>query len=157
MAQELETITEVNNNQEVQSRYGLNSVQSDMFMSRARDLGAINILSGSTSAKSFDGVFTEEIESTGTKESAYNFIAASGNLFVAAAAKDVNENEFTTENARYVDIIAKELSMYKGMNISNFNIDDSAPYMYTDDMGGASNIDGETITKATFRATIIAK
>ena len=157
IAQELENVTEVNASEEIQSRYGLNSVQSDMFMSRARDLGVIDILNGSTQAKSYDGVFTANMKATVTMhDSAYDSVNATGNLFVAAAAKNTVDNQLSSENRRYVDVISKDVNLYKGMNIANFSINDSAPYMYVTS-SGVSNMTATTVAKAGFRATIIAK
>ena len=157
IAQNLENVTEVNSKEEIQSRYGLNSVQSDMFMSRARDIGAVDTLSGASTAKAYDGVFTEEIKATGVaEEPAHNFMASTGSLFIAAAARASDDNAFTDENPKYVDIISNDISLYKGMDISDFSIDDSAPYMYNTG-SGVSNIDASTIVEAGFRATIIVK
>lgn len=161
MAQDLENVVEVNKNEEVQNRYGLNGVQSDLFMSRARDIGAIDLLNSATTVKSYDGIFTDDIKSTiSDNNSIYGYISTSDNIFVAAAAKGTNENEFTKENRKYVDIISKTISLYKGMDLSTFNIEpsvaDAAPYMYTN-IYGPTNISATTVANAAFRATIVGK
>jgi len=157
MAQELEDITEVNRYDEIQNRYGLNSVQTDIFMSRARDIGAVDILNNATTAKSYDGIFTEDVKPTvPTKDVAYDYVISSENSFVAAAAKTSSEEVFVNENAKYVDIISKAAELYKGMNLSSFRIDETAPYMYTN-IYGPTNITATAIARAAFRATIIGK
>ena len=157
MAQELEEIVEVNSNEEIQNRYGVNSVEVDMFMSRARDIGAVDILNNATSAKSYDGIFTADIDATvASKDSAYDYVETSSNTYVAAAAKASAENDFTAQDKKYVDIIERTVELYKGMDLNGFRIDDMAPYMYKDGHG-ANNIAAVTIAKATFRATIIGK
>ena len=156
MAQELESVVEANRNNELQTRYGLNSVQSDMFMSRARDVGAVDILSKATSAKSYDGALPKEIEATLAEESMHDYVESSSRTYIAAVAKDKSENELTKVNAKYVDVIEKDISMYKGINITGFAIDDTAPYVYTVN-NSATNITATTVVEATFRATIVAK
>ena len=157
VAQELENITEVNSNEELQSRYGLNSVQSDMFMSRARDLGSLEILNSSTKAKSYNGATTSKIEVVvTTNDENYKAEENSNSIYVAAAAKNEKDNKFSNESGKYVDIIIKDVSLYKGMDISGFSIDDAIPYMYID-VAGPKNISESDIIKAAFRATIIAK
>jgi len=157
LAQDIESITEVNGHEEIQSRYGLNGVQSDVFMSRARDVGTINILNNSKQAKSYDGLFTSKIEAkVTTEEPAHDYTDSSENIYVSVTAKESDENVLTKENRRYVDVIMKDLSLYKAINIEGFRIDDSAPYMYYAPTG-ASNITASTIAKAAFRATIVPK
>jgi len=158
MAQELESVVESNRNNELQTRYGLNSVQSDMFMSRARDVGAVDILSRATSAKSYDGALPKEINAKLAKDSMHDYVESSDETktYIAAVANDEAENKLTKGNAKYVDVIEKDISLYKGINIEGFVIDDDNPYMYT--VGNnATNIKETVVFKATFRATIVAK
>ena len=128
-----------------------------MFMSRARDLGALEILNTSSKAKSYDGLLTSDIKSIVTSEdSEYDSVEESGNLYAAAASKSTKENEFSSNNRKYVDIITKQLSLYKGMNLDGFTINDDAPFMYIE-IAGPTNITSSETAKASFRATLIAK
>ena len=156
MAQDLEDAIEINKNEELQSRYGVNSVQADMFMSRPKDIGAIDILNSSTTSKSYDGVFTDNMKQTITEEnSIYGNVDDASKLYLAAAAKDAVENKLSSENRKYVDVITKDASLYKGMDISGFTINDEAPYMSKD--GSTVNNIKEDIIDASFRATIVAE
>lgn len=157
LGQNLENMTEVNGNQVTQTRYGTNSMQADMFMSRARDIGALEILNASTKASKYDGVYTSNIDKSSlAKEDIYGSQSDGRDEFIAAAAKDILENILSSENSKYRDIITKDLSLYKGMIFDAFNVNDANPYMYKS-RDSITNIGTEIKENASFRATIVGR
>ena len=115
VAQGLETETEVNANLNTQSRYGVNRTQVDMFMGRARDIGAADILMSAGSSRAFDGVIPIEKEATQTKDEAYDYVGNSYNNYVSTVAG--TSHGLAKENSAYVDQIEKsDTRLYKGEN-----------------------------------------
>ena len=153
VAQGLETETEVNANLNTQSRYGVNRTQVDMFMGRARDIGAADILMSAGSSRAFDGVIPIEKEATQTKDEAYDYVGNSYNNYVSTVAG--TSHGLAKENSAYVDQIEKsDTRLYKGENLTGFVVNDVEPYMVINNSGQAVNTDNE-ISEATFRAVIV--
>ncbi len=162
VAQGLESETEVNANLDAQSRYGVNRAQIDMFMGRARDLGAADILYDATSSKTFDGVMPKEMTASEVKDEAYDYVGNEKNNYVATVGEneafielDKDKNHLSSEDRSYVDVITKASSLYKGDDISTFDKGDNVrPYMYKDETDKAINVDNN-VNEATFRAIIV--
>jgi hypothetical protein len=153
IAQGLEQESEINENLDSQSRYGVNRAQIDMFMGRARDLGAAEILSDATSSKTFDGVMPQDIESTQVKDSTYDYVGNTNSNYVSTVGSA--ENELSNENKAYVDTVGNSSSLYKGGDISGFQANDTEkPYMIKDNNDNAVNINND-VNNATFRAIIV--
>ena len=151
VAQNLESETEINTNSDVQTRYGISKVQGDIFMARARDVGAVDILSNASNSKAYDGFYVREVEQSQTQDASYNYVSDNKNNYTSAIAG--SNNKLSNENSNYVDTIT-DSSLYKGANVSGVTTDDENPYIYTDSSGRAVNINGD-IYDASFRAVIV--
>ena len=151
IAQKLEEETETNANFDVQSRYGLSGVQADMFMARARDVGAADTLLNATSAKSYDGYYLKEFEQSIPENSEYNYKPSNNKIYVSAIA--VEDDELSKEKSSYVDTIQNS-EEYKGADVSGFSKIVDRPYMNMDSSGRAYNIANE-VSNSSFRAVIV--
>ena len=154
VAQNLESETEINTNSDVQSRYGISKVQADMFMARARDVGAVDMLSNADSSMSYDGFYIKEIEQTQDANSAYDYQGNSRDIYASAVAG--TNNKLSNEKSNYVDTITESnKDKYKGTNVSGISFnDETTPYVYIDSAGNAYTV-GEDIYDASFRAVIV--
>ncbi len=151
VAQKLEAETEINGESAAQSRYGLSQVQADMFMARARDVGAAEMLSRATSAMSYDGYYVREIDAVQPVNDVYNYKSNTRNNYTAAVVGGTNS--LSKESSNYVDKITNS-NLYMGADISTFRLDSTQPYMYEDLSGRAVNINND-IKDASFRAVIV--
>ena len=154
VAQNLESETEINTNSDVQSRYGISKVQADMFMARARDVGAVDMLSGADSSRSYDGAYVKEIEQSQDADSAYDYQGNSRDIYTSAVAG--TDNKLSNEKSNYVDTITESnKDKYKGTNVSGISFGtETPPYVYIDSAGNTITV-GEEIYDASFRAVIV--
>ncbi|MBO5179324.1 MAG: BspA family leucine-rich repeat surface protein, partial [Clostridia bacterium] len=157
-AQKLEKELEVSENKSVQSRYGVSSAQVDMFMSRARDVGAAVILSNASVTKSYDAVLPEKITSEGGSKLSTYGIQGVSNEYAAAFGASANGTSISEADAKYVDILkGSKLNLYKGFSISGFSIENTTqPYVLMTENSSAINV-ADTARNASFRVTIINK
>ena len=157
-AQKLENEIEIGSNKALQTRYGVSSTQVDMFMSRARDVGAAVILSNATVTKSYDAVLPEEITSDESSRLSVYGIQGVSNEYVAAFGPNATGTSISDADVKYVDIIkGSRLNLYKGFTISGFNTSNATqPYVLMTGNSSATNVN-DTVQNASFRVTIINK
>ncbi len=150
---------ELGEDNKLQYRYGISSTQSDMFMSRARDVGAAVMLSNATTAKSYDAVLPQNIEGIGTSKLSRYGISKIENEYVAAFNANATGTTLSMANAKYVDILkGARLNLYKGLTITDFNIGSTAsPYVMMSSENTGSNVDNTASSNSSFRVTIINK
>ena len=155
VANALDHQTEVSESQRVQSKYGVNKAQADTFMARARDVGAVEILSGASSSRAYDGKNIRDVAATQTQDSDSGYIEGDRNNYISAVAGAATDSELSNEPKSHIDTISKDSSLYRGADISDFDYNNSEnPYMYEDSGGSAVNINGG-VKDATFRAVIV--
>ena len=157
VAENLDTNMETNADYNIQSRYGVNKLQVDMFMGRARDIGAADILNNATRTRSYDGLFARDMEATKEADDAYNYVDTARNVYMASTL----DTETSISDNKNVDKISKSkiisngLDLYKGQSLEGFVENEAEPYMYKDSSGRATNIDDNTQYDATFREVIV--
>lgn len=156
-AQKLENEVEIGNSNSLQYRYGVSNVQADMFMSRARDIGAATILANASVTKSYHSTLPQEMTGTGgSKLSIYGMQGVS-NEYVAAFIKGASGSVIYNADAKYVDKINGSLNQYKGFNLSGFSVgNDTQPYVLMTGNSSATNVT-DVAQSASFRITIINK
>ena len=126
-------------------------------MGRSRDIGAVDILNNASVTKSYDGIYTKNMEATKNKDTAYDYVDTKKNTYMATTL----DTETTISGQKNVDQVSKNklnasgAESYKGQNIDGFVTDEALPYMYKESSGKATNINSTSQYEATFREVII--
>ena len=159
LAQEMESKLEMTDDGNVQSRYGVSSAQTDMFMSRARDVGAAVMLANASRAKAYDAVLPKDIEGEGTSEFSRYGISGISNEYVAAFNSNASGTSISQANAKYVDVLrGSRLNLYKGLLLSGFSMSSSSePYVIMIGNTSGNNISNTASEGNSFRVTIVNK
>lgn len=158
-AQTLEEKVEKGVNGTVQFRYGVSNTQVDMFMSRARDIGAAVILSNATSAKSYDVSLPKDIEGGNSSKLSRYGLSGINNEYVAAFNAYATGTDMSKADSKYVDILkGSRLNLYKGLTINGFSMSSSSqPYAIMNGENSGSNVADTATNGNSFRVTIINK
>ena len=124
LAQDMENkVTTINS--KLVSYYGVQSGQTDLFMARARDLGAATYLMRASSASSYDGKNVTELTGNPSRDiGTYGFkdIGAMQE-YLAGYVGDAGTNNLTSAELKYKDAVsgAAAISLYKGFGISGIS------------------------------------
>ena len=148
----------------VVSYYGTNNGQTDMFMSRARDVGATVYLMNASKAGTYNGKMIKDLGGNPTSEVATYGLQGIGTKqeYTSAYVKGATSNSLTTANTKYKDVITSvtTLRLYKGFAMTDYPSAsgslDTGFVVRTGEKAYATQ-NGETNTNSSFRITLINK
>ena len=151
-------------NSKVVSYYGTNNGQTDMFMSRARDVGATVYLMNASKAGTYNGKMIKDLGGNPTSEVATYGLQGIGTKqeYTSAYVKGATSNSLTTANTKYKDVITSvtTLRLYKGFAMADYPSAsgslDTGFVVRTGEKAYATQ-NGETNTNSSFRITLINK
>ena len=136
--------------------YGVKSGEVDMFMTRARDLGAADYLMKASEVSTYDGTTTNKLDGNPTANSSIYGLQNLGTRseYLAAYVGSATENNLTKASHPYKDSItsAGAIGMYKGYGVSGIT---GMGFLQKTNTGYNIQTEDTATENSTFRVTII--